>query len=171
MAIIAIPALILGVVALIASVALGSGGSSIDPVSVPPGYRAVSDNYFAYAVPAAWSQNNAYTDDVGDLDTQGASGWAAEHVGARSSPPDPGETAPSSFAVFGEPRAMPYTLGPATPVTVKGATVAYRYTLSRPPGFQAVAIDAWQAGSGAELWLLVHADAATTRAVINSLSG
>ena len=49
--------------------------------------------------------------------------------------------------------------------------MAYRHLLTRPGGFQAVAIDAWQAGSGAEVWLLVHADPATTATVIGSLSG
>jgi hypothetical protein len=143
----------------------------VRPVTVPPGYRAVSDSYFAYAVPADWSQNNAYTDNAGDLDTQGPSGWAAEHLEGRTSPPPPGEAPPSSFAVFGQIRPVPFHIGPATRISVKGATVAYRYTLTRPPGFQAVAINAWRVDSGAELWLLVHADARTTAAVIASLSG
>jgi hypothetical protein len=59
----------------------------------------------------------------------------------------------------------------ATPVLVKGATVAYRYTITRPQGFQAVAIDAWDANTGAELWLLVHADPVTTATVISTLKG
>jgi hypothetical protein len=49
--------------------------------------------------------------------------------------------------------------------------VAYEYTLSRPQGFRAIAIDAWQAKTDAELWLLVRADSAHTTAVISSLSG
>jgi hypothetical protein len=169
--VIVIPALFLGALALVATLALGSQGSSVHPASVPPGYRAVSDGYFAYAVPAAWSQNDAYTDDVGDLDTQGPSGWAGEHLGARTTPPGPGETPPSSLAVFGEFRSTPYHLGPASRISVKGASVAYRYTLTRPQGFAAVAINAWQADSGADLWLLVHADPATTAAVVTSLKG
>ena len=171
MLVIVVPALILGALALIAALAFGSEGSPVRPASVPPGYRAVSDGYFAYAVPDAWSQNDAYTDDVGDLDTQGPSGWVGEHLGARTAPPGPGGTPPSSFAVFGEARPTPYRLGPAIRVSVKGASVAYRYTLTRPQGFAAVAINAWQAGSGAELWLLVHADPPTTSAVVTSLKG
>jgi hypothetical protein len=171
MLVIVVPALVLGAVALIAALALGSEGSRVQPASVPPGYHAVSDGYFAYAVPDAWSQNDAYTDDVGDLDTQGPSGWVGEHLGARTSPPGPGETPPASFAVFGQAHAVPFHLGAATQISVKGASVAYRYTLTRPQGFTAVAINAWQAGSGAELWFLVHADPATTTAVITSLKG
>jgi hypothetical protein len=171
MTVVAVPALILGAGALIAAVLAGSGGSSVHPVSVPPGSRAVSDGYFAYAVPSTWSQNSAYTDNVGDLDTQGPSGWAAEHLSGRTTPPHPNEPAPASFASFGEPRPVPYQLGPANPLPVKGATVAYRYTVTRPDGFRAAAVNAWQSRTGAEIWLLVHADDTTTAAVISSLSG
>jgi hypothetical protein len=171
MTLVAVPAMILGAGALVAAVIAGSGGSSVHPVNVPPGFRAVSDGYFAYAVPATWSQSSAYTDDVGDLDTQGASGWAAEHLAGRTSPPGPNEAAPATFATFGEPRPVPYQLGPASPLQVKGAAVAYRYLLTRTDGFRAVAVDAWQSRSGAEIWLLVHADTATTASVISSLSG
>jgi hypothetical protein len=169
MMVVAVPAVLVGTVALVATLLASSGGTTVRPRVVPVGYRAVSDGYFGYAVPTAWSQSNAYTDDVGDLDNQGPTGWAAEHLGARSSPPPAGEAAPASFATFGESRPVPYRLGPASPVRVKGAAVAYRYTLTRPGGFQAVAVDAWQATSGAEIWLLVHADPATTSAVVASL--
>jgi hypothetical protein len=171
MVVIIIPALVLGVLALIASLALGSGKSSVSPLTVPPGYRAVSDSYFGYAVPSSWLQNNAYTDDVGDLDSQGPSGWAAEHLGPLSSAPAPGEAPPASFAVFGQARPTPFQISGPTRITVKGAAVAYRYTVTRPQGFQAVAINAWRVDSGAELWLLVHADPATTATVIGSLRG
>ena len=171
MAGIAIPALILGAAALILAVRAGSGGPSVRPVRVPSGYHTVSEGYFAYAAPSTWSQNNAYTDDVGDLYTGGSSGWVAEHLGARASPPGPGEAPPSSFAVFGQSRPGPFRMGPATPISVPGAQVAYRHLFSRSGGLQGVAIDAWQAGSGAEVWLLVHADPATTATVIGSLSG
>jgi hypothetical protein len=94
MTVIAVPALLLGAVALVAAIEVGSGGSPVQPVTVPAGYRAISDSYFAYAVPATWSENDAFTDDVGDLDYQGSSGWVAEHLGARTSPPVAGETPP-----------------------------------------------------------------------------
>jgi hypothetical protein len=171
MAVVVVPALILGTGALIASLLAGSGGSSVRPARLPPGYRAISDGYFGYAVPSAWTQNNAYSDDVGDLDNQGTSGWAAEHIGARTTPPLAGASLPASFAAFGEVRPLPYHLSAGRPVSVKGATVAYQYTLTRPQGFQALAVDAWQAGTGAEIWLLVHADSATMATVIASLNG
>lgn len=163
------PSLVIGALALIVAVVASSKGPSVHPVQVPPGYQAISDGYFAYAVPSTWSQSSAYTDDVGDLDNQGSSGWAAEHVGAKASPPVAGETPPSSFATFGEERAVPYHLGAASPTQVKGASVAYRYTLTRPGGFEATAVDAWQSRTGAEIWLLVYADPATTSTVLASL--
>ena len=138
---------------------------------VPAGYRAVSDGYFAYAVPSRWTLSTAYTDNVGDLDTAGNTGWIAEHVGARSAPPVPGEPAPATFATFGETLPVPYQLGPGVPTVVKGATLAYRYAFTRPGGFQATAVDVWQGRSGAEIWLLVRADAATTATILASLNG
>ena len=49
--------------------------------------------------------------------------------------------------------------------------MAFRYIPDRPGGFQATAVDAWQASTGAEIWLLVDADAATTSRILASLSG
>jgi len=164
------PSLVIGAAALIAALVASSDGPSLHPVHLPVGYQAVSDGYFAYAVPSGWSQSAAYTDDVGDLDTQGQTGWVAEHVGARADAPTVGETPPASLATFGESRPVPYRMGPATPTRVSGATVAYQYSLTRPQ-FQATVIDAWQASSGAEVWLVVHADAATTAIVLSSLNG
>jgi hypothetical protein len=156
-------------VTLIITLNMSRSGPSVRPVSVPVGYKAVSDGYFAYAVPAGWSQNVAYSDDVGDLDTSGQSGWVAEHVDARAGPPTAGEAPPAVFATFGEPHPVPYRMGSATPVRVPGAMQAYRYHVTRPGGFTATAIDAWIAQSGAEVWLLIHADPSTTSTVAASL--
>jgi hypothetical protein len=169
MAAIVVPAVLVGTIALIATLDLSSAGPSVRPALVPAGYKAVTDGYFAYAVPAGWSKNLAYSDDVGDLDTSGPSGWVAEHVGARPVPPTAGETPPQVLAAFGEARPQPYKLGPPAPVAVRGASTAFRYALSRPGGFTATAIDAWVAQSGAEVWLLIHADPLTTATVVASL--
>jgi hypothetical protein len=169
MSLVLFPSVAVGAVALIAAVVADSGSTSVHPVLVPAGYRAVSDGSFAYAAPIAWAQSAAYTDDVGDLDTQGATGWVAEHLGARTTPPTAAETPPASFATFGESRPTPYRLGPAAPTQVRGTSIAFRYSLTRP-GFQATAINAWQASTGAEIWLLIHADPATTSRVVASLS-
>ena len=171
MGLVVAPSLLIGAAALIAAVVAGAKSPSVQPAQVPAGYRAVSDGYFAYAVPSSWTQSGAYSDDVGDLDTQGTSGWVGEHVSARATPPTAGEAAPASFATFGETRPTPYRMGPPVPVTVAGATVAYRYVMTRPGGFAATAVDAWRSATGAELWLVVDADPATTSAILASLKG
>jgi hypothetical protein len=171
MSVVLLPSLLIGVVALIATVVASSSGPSVHPRVVPPGFRAVSDGFFAYAVPSSWSQSSAYTDNVGDLDNEGRSGWVGEHVGARPGPPVPGEAPPAALAAFGEPRPLPYRLGPATPIQVSGASLAYRYSLTRPGGFEATLVDAWQSGPGAEIWILIRADAPTTATVLSSLNG
>ena len=171
MAWVAIPALLLGAAALAASLAAGSGPPAPRPLTVPAGYQAVNDGVFAYSVPRSWSKNLAYSDDTGDLDYSGSSGWVGEYLGARQSAPVGGERPPASFSVFGQNRPTPYAVGPAQKVTVAGATVAYRYLITRPDGFEAVAINAWQSSSGAEIWLLVHAPADVTSTIIGSLQG
>jgi hypothetical protein len=165
-----LPSIVIGAIALVAALAASSTGPSVHPLDVPAGYQAISgDGYFAYSVPSSWSQSSAYTDDVGDLDYQGATGWAAEHLDARANPPTAGETPPNTFAAFGEPKPTPYQIGAATPTRVDGATVAFRYTVTRPGGFEATAVDAWQGSSGAEIWLLIDADPSTTSAILASL--
>jgi len=76
-----LPSLVVGTAALVVVLAVSSSRSGVQPLSVPTGYRAVTDGYFAYAIPKGWTQNDAYTDDVGDLDHQGTSGWAGRTRG------------------------------------------------------------------------------------------
>jgi len=166
--VVAIPALVLGVAALIAAIVADQSDSSVSPVSIPAGYKAVSDGVFAYSVPSSWSMNDLYSDDVGDLDTSGSSGWVAEHVDARATAPVEGETPPQAFRDFGLDTPAPFQIGPAQPARVQGTAVAYRYQITRAGGFQATAIDAWQSSSGAEIWLLVDASHATTAKILTT---
>ncbi len=166
--IIAIPAVVLGVAALAASIIAGQSTPSVKPVSVPAGYKAVSDGVFAYAVPAAWATNDLYTDNAGDLDTSGRTGWVAEHVNDRPSPPVAGETPPQAFRAFGVNAPSSYQISSGQPTQVPGAAVAFRYQVSRPGGFQATAIDAWQSSSEAEIWLLVDASPAMTAQILGT---
>ena len=171
LALVAVPGLLLGAVALAASLAASGNPPAPHPLTVPAGYKAVGDGVFAYSVPLAWSKNLGYSDDTGDLDFSGTTGWAGEHLGASRTAPGAGGRPPASFSDFGENRPTPYTLGPAERITVAGATVAYRYEMTRPGGFEAVAIHAWQSSSGAEIWLLVHAPPEVTSTVVGSLNG
>jgi hypothetical protein len=167
---IAVPALVLGVAALVASLVASQATPSVAPLRVAPGYRAVSDGTFAYAVPVGWSMSSAYSDDVGDLDTAGRSGWVAEHLDGRTSAPAPGEKPPGAFEAFGEGVPTPYSISGPRPMSLHGTTVAYRYLVTRPGGFRATAVDAWQASSDTEIWLLIDASPATTAEVLASFN-
>jgi len=171
LALVAIPGILLGVGALAASLLAGSGSAGPRPLSVPAGYQAVNDTVFAYSVPSSWSKNLAYSDDTGDLDFSGVDGWAGEYLAARGTPPGADNAAPASFADFGQNRPTPFQIGPGIPVTIPGATVAYRHTVSRPSGFRGVAVDAWQSSTGAELWILVDAPPAVASTILQSLRG
>lgn len=171
MAWVAVPGVLLGSAALAASLVASGGPPRPAPVRVPPGYQAVDDGVFAYAIPRSWSKNLAFSDDTGDLDYSGTDGWAGEFLGARSSAPQPGERPPPSFADFGENRPTPYAIGAPRQVRVEGATVAFTYRVTRPGGFTAVAIDAWQSSSGAEIWLLVHAPSSVATTIVSTLRG
>ncbi len=166
--VIAIPAALLGVAALVASIVADQSTPSVKPLSVPAGYKAVSDGVFAYAVPAAWATNDLFTDDVGDLETSGPTGWVAEHVDGRSSPPAAGETPPPAFQALGVSTPAPFRIGAALPTRVPGAATAFRYQITRPGGFRATAVDAWQASSGAEIWLEVNASPGITAEILST---
>lgn len=139
------------------------------PARVPPGYKAVADGYFAYAVPKGWATSSLYSDFAGDLYNGQASEFAAENLSARMTAPVPGEPRPKSLEAFGEDPPEPYQISGARPITVTGATVTYEYTISRPGGFTATAVDAWLASPGAELWLVIHASPATTDEILSTL--
>ena len=166
--VIAIPAAVLGVAALVASIVADQSTPSVKPVTVPAGYKAVSDGVFAYAVPAAWTTNDLFTDDVGDLETSGSTGWVAEHVDARPNPPVAGETPPQAFQALGVSTPAPFRISVAEPTRVPGAATAFTYQITRPGGFRATAVDAWQASSGAEIWLELDAAPTTTARILST---
>jgi hypothetical protein len=166
--VIAIPAVVLGVAALAASIVADQSTPSVKPASVPAGYKAVSDGVFAYSVPSAWATNDLYTDDAGDLYTSGSSGWVAEHVQTRRNPPALGETPPQAFRAFGVNVPSAFHMSAGAPTRVPDTTVAFRYQITRPGGFVATAVDAWQSSSGAEIWLEVNASPATTAEILRT---
>lgn len=166
---IAVPSVAVLVAALVATGVAAHNEPTAPHAAPPAGYRSVNDGYFSYAVPDAWSQNPAYTDAAGDVETSGASGWVGEHIAYRATAPVPGESRPASLDAFGLPRPEPYTLGPARPLSVSGATTAFVYDVTRPGGYRATAVDAWSARTGVEIWMLIHAPAAVTAEVLATL--
>ncbi len=166
----AVPALVLGVAALAATLLASANKPGVAPLAVPAGYKAVSDGVFAYAVPSGWSTSSTYSDDAGDLDTAGPQGWVAEHVDTRTQAPILGETPPATFADFGQQKPTPYQVDGGQATRLSGMTVAFRYQITRP-GFRATAIDAWQSKSAAEIWLLIDADSTTTNVILSTFTG
>lgn len=166
---VALPTLIVGAIAAIVSFAVANGGHQVGPRTVPTGYQAVKDGYFAYSVPKGWTTNSLFSDYSGDLYYGGTGGWAAENLAGRPTAAIPGESQPASLKSFGENTPTPYHLSPAQKIVVPGAAVGYRYTATRPGGFSAVVIDVWQS-SGAELWLMIHSTPAITTEIVKSLN-
>jgi hypothetical protein len=160
----------LGVATLIAAIVAGRSTSSPRPTAVPAGYQAVDDGVFAYAVPRAWTTNQAATDNSGDRMTGGPDGWVAEHVETRVTRPGADEAPPTPFKSFGESRPTPFSIGPAAPTRVTGTTSAFRYAVTRPGGFRATAIEAWSSPARVELWMFVHASPATTATILSTLT-
>jgi len=167
---ITIPSVAVLVIALIASGVAESNLPNGPKVAVPAGYQLANDGYFSYAVPGSWKVNQLYTDSTGDAYRSGPAGWAGEHIGFRTSAPTLGEAQPSSLAAFGMDRPTPYNLSGGHPITVRGAGSAFSYSLTRPGGFTATAVDAWNPQSGVEIWLIVRASPDVAQRILGSLS-
>ena len=167
---IAVPTIIVLVLALLASGKAEKNQPNGPSISAPAGYQVHRDGYFSYVVPAGWTDNIQFTDSTGDVDTSGSDGWAAEHIGYRTGPPVIGEAQPASLRAFGISQPQPYQLIGGHPVAVPGADVAFAYTMVRP-GFRADVVDAWSSRSSVEIWLVIHASDAVSARIIGSLAG
>ena len=165
----AVSSIVVLVLALIASGVAQSNQPKGPHLTPPPGYKVVTDGYFGYVVPKSWTTSQEYSDNVGDIDTTGTSGWAGEHVAYRLDAPVSGEVPPVSLQAFGLPRPKSFQLTGGHPTTVIGAATAYAYTMTRPGGFVASVVDAWDARAGIEIWLVVKASPTVTDQVMSSL--
>lgn len=165
---ISIPSVVVLVLALLASNRAQNNEPTAPTVPAPAGYRIHNDGYFSYVVPSQWSNNLEFTDQVGDVDTSGGSGWAAEHIGFRHSAPVLGETPPTSLRAFGIAHPEPFALTGGHPITVPGAATAFAYTMVRP-GFSASVVDAWTTRYDVEIWLVVHAPVPVADQILSSL--
>jgi hypothetical protein len=134
----------------------------------PPGYQAITDAYWAYAIPTGWSQDSAYTDSNGDFLYRGAGGWVGETLRIRASPSTLGEQPPLTLASFGQVRSTPYQLANGRPTTVPGATVAWSYDFLRG-GVVSSVVNAWIQGSRTEIWLLAHGTPTQNSTIVTSL--
>lgn len=161
--------LIIAGAAAVASVIAESNEPSGPKQSAPAGYQVENDSYFSYLVPKSWSNNPSYTDDAGDVETSGPSGWVGEHIAYRLKAPTLDEARPGVLESFGMPRPEPYKLGDGHLITVPGAATSFEYDVTRSGGFHAVAVDSWDARAGVELWLIVDAPSSEVSELLSSL--
>ncbi len=144
----------------------------VRPVSVGPGYRAITGAYFGYAVPTSYHQDREWTDLDGNyFYGSPAHGWVAEAILARRRPPGPRTAPPTVFRFDAETRSTPYTLGRGHRIRVPGTSFAWEVGVTRPDGWHAVAVDTWLRGASTQMWLLVKAPPTVTAEVISSLRG
>jgi hypothetical protein len=157
---ISVPAAVIGVVALTAALLADSTSPNVSPASVPAGFQAVSDGYFGYAVPSGWTTDSLFTDNVGDLETSGPTGWVAEHLSTPASAPTAGSPPPSVFRALGVTSPAP----PSRTIAIKGAAAAYLYRFG-----DKTAIDAWRPSTGTEVWILISASPSVTSQIISTV--
>ena len=155
--------------ALAATAIANSNAPSGPRQSAPPGYRTVNDGYFSYIVPTTWTNNGSFTDSAGDVENSGPTGFAAQHIAFSRTAPVMGESPPAALAALGTAHPEPFTLSQGHVVQVKGAQAAFAYTATRPGGFTASVIDAYDYRAAVELWLVVSGPADVTAAVLDSL--
>jgi hypothetical protein len=150
----------------------GPAEPTVKPLSTPPGYQAITDAYYGYAVPASYSQNTTWTDQNGDFFYgTGKGGWVAETMLVTKHSPGPATAPPVSFRSFGENKPTPYTVSGGHAVRVADTAFAYEVDITRPGGWHAVAVDTWLSDSTTQMWLLVKASPPVTQTVISSLRG
>lgn len=163
-----LPSIVVLGLALVATAVYWGNEPSGPRISAPAGYRTVSDGYFAYVVPTSWATNPAFTDEAGDIDTSGPSGWAGEHRAYRFTAPVLGEKPPASLQAFGMRRPSAFDLTGGHRVAIPGAAASFAYTATRPGGFHATVIDSWNSRTGVEVWLMVQAPTQVSDQIVSS---
>lgn len=165
------PVILLAVVFL-AFETSGPNEPTIHPRFQPAGYQAITDAYFGYSIPKAWSQQAAWTSQDGDFFYGSPSAFVAETLVVTKHAPTARSRPPSAFGSFGLSAPTKVSLrGPATRLRVPGTAGGWRVEVTRPGGFVATALDVWQPSTTTQLWLLIRAPASVTATVIRSLNG
>jgi len=143
-----------------------------DPNGQSPGSRGLQGArrpYFGYAIPSGWKENTSYSDDTRTCTTTARTAGSART--SRSKKCRPGQDSwRRRGGVIWRIRAGGVPAHRRAPSEGPGATFAYEYSVTRAGTVDAIAIDAWDANTQTELWLLVHAPAGVAQAVLSSLT-
>ena len=169
MLVLVVPSVFILAAALISTAFFVGNEPSGPTIAVPAGYHAVDDGYFSYAVPSTWATNPANTDQAGDVDTSGPSGFAGEHIDYLKGAPVVGAPPPAALQAFGVARPIPFKLSGGRPIAVPGTSAAFLYTAIRGGSAQATVVDAYDAGAGVEIWLMIEAPGDVTNQILASL--
>lgn len=143
----------------------------VHPLRTPPGYQAVTDAYFGYAIPKQWPQISSMSDSNGDFLYEGPGGWVGESERIARTSPGPSTPVPEALWAYGVTTPTRFAVRGGHRVQVPGTSFAWAVTLTRPGGARAQAVDVWEARSQTEVWLVVHASPAVERTVLGSLRG
>jgi hypothetical protein len=165
----AIPSVAILVLALVFTGVFVNNEPSGPKIVVPPGYQAMNDGYFSYAVPSAWKNNPSNSDQAGDQDTSGPTGFAAEHIAYSRTAPQLGSAAPVQLQALGAPNPTPFGLTGGQSIQIPGTSAAFRYVATRPDGFAATVINAYDYNAAVELWLMIDSPPAVTQTIVSSL--
>lgn len=159
---------------LYATGTFSNGGAQepvVHPLRTPPGYQAVTDAYFGFAIPNKWPEISSMSDSNGDFLYSGPGGWVGESERIAKASPGPSTPVPKALWAYGVTTPTRFgTLG-GHRIHVPGTNFAWAVTLTRPGGSRAQAVDVWEARSQTEVWLVVHSSRAVEQTVLGSLRG
>jgi hypothetical protein len=149
----------------ISILAFGTSGPPepvVHPRVTPPGWQAVTDAYFGYAVPAGYKQNTTWTSQNGQFFYGVPKAYVAETESILKTSPSATTPPPAAFRSFGEPTLSSYSAGPAHRISLPGVRIAFERTIT---------VDVWEKDTTTQAWLLIHAPAAVASQVIASFQG
>ena len=167
----AVVPIVVAVVSVFVNLSGGAPEPVVKPLRTPPGYQAVTDAYFGFAIPKKWPENGSLSDPNGDFYYNGPGGWVGESERIAKASPGPATPVPKALWAYGVTTPTTFASAGGHRVHVPGTNFAWAVTLTRPDGSTADAVDVWEAHSQTEVWLVVHSSPAVERTVLRSLQG
>ena len=98
-----------------------------------------------------------------------ATGFAAEHIAYSPTAPHLGNAPPVQLQALGAPNPTPFELTGGQSIQIPGTSAAFRYVATRPDGFAATVINAYDYSAAVELWLMIDSPPAVTQTIVSSL--
>jgi hypothetical protein len=134
---------------------------------VPHGWQSVPGIYASFSAPKNWSLNQVMSDAAGDIFYSGPGGGAGESVTQAGSAPSPARALPAIVGTFLGRR---YQVIAKVPITLRHATVAWRYRFHLAGGGTGLGIMAWVSATQSDVWLVVQPASSTTGKILSTLT-